>query len=87
MDGHAREFSPLDERFHRLIHLAATLDPDTDGGLQDRVKERFLRAYFTDGEDVSSPEVLRRLALDAGLPADRGGAAVRHSPVAAEDQA
>ncbi|MGJ7439426.1 DsbA family oxidoreductase [Aquipuribacter sp. MA13-6] len=56
---------------HRLIHLASSLDPDGANGLQDRVKERFLRAYFTDGHDVSRPEVLRDLAVDAGLPAQQ----------------
>ena len=63
---------------HRLIRLAGTLDggssaPGTldaggGAGLQDRVKERFLRAYFTDGLDVSDPGVLRTLAAEAGLP-------------------
>ena len=53
---------------HRLIHLAATLDPDGSQGLQDLLKERFLRAYFTQGRDVSAAEVLRELAVEAGLP-------------------
>ena len=49
---------------HRLIHLGA------EHGRQDEVKERFLRAYFTEGEAIGEPSVLRRLALEAGLPAD-----------------
>ncbi|MFC3689061.1 DsbA family oxidoreductase [Aquipuribacter hungaricus] len=53
---------------HRLVHLAATLDADGSQGLQDRVKERFLRAYFTEGQDVSDHAVLRQLATSAGLP-------------------
>lgn len=56
---------------HRLIHLAAALDADGTAGLQDRVKERFLRAYFTDGLDVSRPEALRELAVEVGLPAQQ----------------
>ena len=56
---------------HRLLHLAGTLDSAHDGGagLQDRVKERLLLAYFTEGQDVSHPQVLRTLAGQAGLPA------------------
>ena len=46
---------------HRLIHLAA------DRGLQDDAKERFLRAYFTEGEPVGDRDTLVRLAVDAGL--------------------
>jgi predicted DsbA family dithiol-disulfide isomerase len=46
---------------HRLIHLARTR------GLQDEVKERFLRAYFTEGERIGEPETLARLAVEAGL--------------------
>jgi predicted DsbA family dithiol-disulfide isomerase len=49
---------------HRLLHLAL------DHGMQDAVKERFLRAYLTDGEAIGDPEVLARLACEAGLGAD-----------------
>jgi predicted DsbA family dithiol-disulfide isomerase len=49
---------------HRLIHLGA------EHGRQDEVKERFLRAYFTEGEAIGEPSVLHRLAIEAGLPAD-----------------
>ncbi|WP_380164078.1 DsbA family protein [Jannaschia sp. R86511] len=56
---------------HRLIHLAASLDADGSADLQDHLKERFLRAYFTDGLDVSRPEVLRDLAVETGLPAQQ----------------
>jgi predicted DsbA family dithiol-disulfide isomerase len=49
---------------HRLIHLAA------DKGIQDDVKERFLRAYFTEVEPIGDREALARLAVDAGLPRD-----------------
>jgi predicted DsbA family dithiol-disulfide isomerase len=49
---------------HRLLHLAA------EQGRQGELKERFLRAYFTEGEAVGDPEVLARLAIEAGLAAD-----------------
>jgi predicted DsbA family dithiol-disulfide isomerase len=49
---------------HRIIHLAAEHD------LQDAMKERLLRAYFTEGELVGDHDTLVRLATDAGLPED-----------------
>ena len=48
---------------HRVIHLAH------ERGVQDAVKERFLRAYMTEGEPIGEPEVLARLASEAGLEA------------------
>jgi predicted DsbA family dithiol-disulfide isomerase len=53
---------------HRLLHLAHAL-----GGapLQGALKERLLRGYFTETLVVSDPTVLERLAVEAGLPADR----------------
>jgi predicted DsbA family dithiol-disulfide isomerase len=49
---------------HRVMHLAA------EHGLQDAMKERLLRAYFTEGELVSDHDTLVRLAVEVGLPAD-----------------
>jgi predicted DsbA family dithiol-disulfide isomerase len=49
---------------HRVLHLAA------DRGKQDAVKERYLRAYMTEGEPIGDRETLIRLAGDAGLDAD-----------------
>jgi predicted DsbA family dithiol-disulfide isomerase len=46
---------------HRLIHFAATF------GLADATKERLLRAYFTEGEQIGDREVLVRLATEVGL--------------------
>jgi predicted DsbA family dithiol-disulfide isomerase len=46
---------------HRLLHLAA------DRGVQDAVKERFLVGYLCEGEAIGHPDVLRRLATQAGL--------------------
>ena len=49
---------------HRLTHLAAA------HGLQDEMKERLMRAYLTEGELISEPETLARLAAEVGLPDD-----------------
>jgi len=49
---------------HRLLHLAELR------GVQDAVKERFLRAYMSEGEAIGDPETLQRLAIAAGLPAE-----------------
>jgi predicted DsbA family dithiol-disulfide isomerase len=46
---------------HRVIHLA------TEHGLGDAMKERLLRAYFTEGELMGDPETLIRLAGEVGL--------------------
>ncbi|MEO9139462.1 MAG: DsbA family oxidoreductase [Jatrophihabitans sp.] len=48
---------------HQLIHLGAT------AGVQDAVKERLMRAYFTEGADVSDAATLIRLGGEAGLAA------------------
>ena len=48
---------------HRMIHLAA------EQGLQDAMKERLMRAYFTEGELVGDPQTLVRLATEVGIPA------------------
>jgi predicted DsbA family dithiol-disulfide isomerase len=49
---------------HRIIHLAAEHE------LQDAMKERLLRAYFTEGELIGDHETLVRLANEVGLPED-----------------
>lgn len=46
---------------HRLVHLAETHD------LQDAMKERLLRAYFTEGELMSDHDTLVRMAIEIGL--------------------
>jgi predicted DsbA family dithiol-disulfide isomerase len=50
---------------HRLVHLAAV------SGQAGAMKERLMRAYFTEGEIVGEPETLRRLAAAVGLEAPR----------------
>lgn len=48
---------------HRLLHLGKSV------GLGGAVKERFLRAYFSEGQAIGDPAVLRVLAQEAGLEA------------------
>jgi len=48
---------------HRVIHLAAARD------VQGAVKERLMRAYFSEGEPVGDRDTLVRLAAEAGLDA------------------
>ncbi len=63
MDQRSRVYNTFDA--HRLLHWAE---------LEDRhiaFKQALLRAYFTDGEDVSSHETLARLAGEAGLDVPR----------------
>jgi predicted DsbA family dithiol-disulfide isomerase len=51
---------------HRVLHLAL----ETQGpAVQGAVKERFLRAYFSEGEPIGDPDTLVRLAGEAGLDA------------------
>lgn len=50
---------------HRLLHLAG------DHGCQSVLKERFLGAYFTDGEPIGDRATLTRLATQVGLDAAR----------------
>jgi predicted DsbA family dithiol-disulfide isomerase len=48
---------------HRLLHLAK------DHGLQPEMKERLLRATFTEGLPIADQPTLVRLAAEVGLPA------------------
>ncbi|HEY4555548.1 MAG TPA: DsbA family oxidoreductase [Lysobacter sp.] len=50
---------------HRLLHWAGL------EGRQRPLKQALLRAYFTDGEDVSDRATLARIATAVGLPAER----------------
>ena len=47
---------------HRLLHLAQ------EHGCQDDLKGRLFQAYLCDGKAVGTHEVLRELAIAAGLP-------------------
>ena len=53
---------PNTRRMHVLISLAAGF------GLQERVKEAFLCAFFLDAVDLTERDNLERIAIDAGLP-------------------
>ena len=46
---------------HQVIHLAA------EHGLQDVMKERLLKAYLSEGENLGDVDTLVQLAEDAGL--------------------
>lgn len=46
---------------HRLIHLAKAHD------LQDQMKERLLKARFSEGLDIGNTDVLRKLGIEIGL--------------------
>jgi predicted DsbA family dithiol-disulfide isomerase len=50
---------------HRLLHLAR------EAGVQDELKERLDRAYFTEAEPVDDHETLTRLAVEVGLDEKR----------------
>jgi predicted DsbA family dithiol-disulfide isomerase len=49
---------------HRLLHLAG------ESGVQVQMKERLMRATFTDGLAIADKETLVGLAADVGIPAD-----------------
>jgi predicted DsbA family dithiol-disulfide isomerase len=53
---------------HRILHLAAAVGRASD------MKEQLLHAHFTDGADLSDPEMLARLAGQAGVSPDRARA-------------
>jgi predicted DsbA family dithiol-disulfide isomerase len=63
---------------HRLVHLAQA------HGLQDAMKERLLRAYFSEGELISDRRTLVRLGTEVGLPADEVERALAEDAHAAE---
>jgi predicted DsbA family dithiol-disulfide isomerase len=62
---------------HQVIHLGL------ERGVQDAVKERLLKAYFTEGEAIGDREVLARVAAEAGLDADEVRAALTEQRYAA----
>ncbi|MEU8224867.1 DsbA family oxidoreductase [Kribbella sp. NPDC048915] len=58
---------------HRLLHLARELAEagEVPADTQGRLKERLLKAYFTDGLPVGDHTTLTELATEAGLPEAR----------------
>jgi predicted DsbA family dithiol-disulfide isomerase len=63
MDRRSRVYNTFDA--HRLLHWAELEGRDL------ALKQVLLRAYFTDGEDVSAHDTLARLAGEAGLDTQR----------------
>lgn len=63
---------------HRLIHLAAK------DGLQDRAKELLLRAYFTEGKDLSDLPTLVSLGEAIGLDASQVKASLQSDAFVAD---
>lgn len=61
MDRRRHVYNTFDA--HRLLHWAGLEGPQR----QLALKHALLRAYFTEGEDVSSADTLARLAVEAGL--------------------
>ena len=66
---------------HRLIHLAA------GSGKAGELKERLLRAYFTEGQAIGDPAVLAGLAAEVGLAPVRVSAVLDGDEFAAEVRA
>ncbi len=66
---------------HRLVHLGA------EHGIQDAVKERLMRAYFTEGALMSDPETLVALAGEAGLDPEEARATLESDRFADEVRA
>jgi predicted DsbA family dithiol-disulfide isomerase len=61
LDKRSRIYNTFDA--HRLLHWAEL------EGKQHALKLALMEAYFTNGEDVSSHEVLARVAAEVGLDA------------------
>lgn len=61
MDRRRHVYNTFDA--HRLLHWAGLEGPQH----QLALKHALLRAYFTEGEDVSSADTLAKLAAEAGL--------------------
>ena len=69
---------------HRVVHLARA------HGRQDAVKERLMRAYFTEGLPVGDRDTLAGLAAEAGLDraeVERVLAGTEHTDAVRADQA
>ena len=66
LEGRDRIYNTFDA--HRLLHWAGESDT-VPAGRQQALKKALLRAYFTEGENPSSHEVLARAAGAAGLDA------------------
>ncbi|MGY4515048.1 DsbA family oxidoreductase [Lysobacter sp. HA18] len=79
MGARTRTYNTFDA--HRLLHWAASK------GRQLPLKHALLRAYFTDGEDVSDHATLARIAAEVGLSAERANAVLASDEYADEVRA
>jgi predicted DsbA family dithiol-disulfide isomerase len=77
-EGRSRVYNTFDA--HRLLHWAEL----EDGAKQIALKKALLKACHTDGENPSDPEVLVRLAGEAGLDPERARAILESDEYAAE---
>ena len=60
---------------HRILHLAG------ERGVQSALKERLMRAYMTERLSIGEPEVLARLASEAGLEAEESRGSAGERPI------
>ena len=77
-EGRSRVYNTFDA--HRLLHWAEL----EDVAKQVALKKALLKACHTDGENPSDPEVLMRLASEAGLDPQRARAILDSDEFAAE---
>ncbi|MDQ7248655.1 DsbA family oxidoreductase [Dongia sedimenti] len=82
MNGQDRIYNSFDA--HRLLHWAALVDQAKQGEHQAALKHALLRAYFTDGLDISDRAVLVAKAAEAGLDPDEARAILASDRYAAE---
>jgi predicted DsbA family dithiol-disulfide isomerase len=66
---------------HRLLHLAK------EKGVQEALKERLMRATFTDGEPIGDRSALVRLAEEVGIPEEDAVAVLESDAYAADVRA
>lgn len=79
MDRRSRVYNTFDA--HRLLHWAAL------EGNELALKQALLRAYFTDGEDVSAHDTLVRQATSVGLDGEQARKILASGTYAAEVRA
>ncbi|MFT7774022.1 DsbA family oxidoreductase [Roseateles sp.] len=81
MEARSRIYNTLDA--HRLLHWAGEVGAD----VQRTLKLALLKAYFSDGRNVSDPAVLLELSTAAGLPAAQARELLASDRYAAEVRA
>ncbi len=82
MEGRARIYNTFDA--HRLLHWAEMEDHGDGGTRQHALKKALLEAYFTDGQNPSSHELLARVAGEVGLDTARAKEILDSDEFAAE---